>query len=153
MGLCTSLSPSQYRRTISSPAYERSVAFAKVGDGVGVNNQQTFSQHHALASSTALPIPMQGPAWANMPKRSASEEEDNGPAKQIKTEQPEEFSNAVKKRLQSSSRTGQACDRCKVSSQSPKARLGRVGPFLQIPKGLQDFQDCKGQSLLLRHYL
>jgi hypothetical protein len=49
-------------------------------------------------------------------KRSASDDSNGTPAKQIKTEQPEEFSNAVKKRLQSSSRTGQACDRCKVSA-------------------------------------
>ena len=49
-------------------------------------------------------------------KRPTDDDDDNGtPAKQIKTEHPEEFSNAVKKRLQSSSRTGQACDRCKVS--------------------------------------
>src|SRR4051812_40232950 len=48
------------------------------------------------------------------PKRSASEDANGGPSKQVKTEQPEEFSNAVKKKLQSSSRTGQACDRCKV---------------------------------------
>lgn len=47
------------------------------------------------------------------PKRNASDEA-NGSTKQIKTEHPEEFSNAVKKKLQSSSRTGQACDRCKV---------------------------------------
>jgi hypothetical protein len=49
------------------------------------------------------------------PKRIASDEPNGTPAKQPKTEHPEEFSNAVKKKLQSSSRTGQACDRCKVS--------------------------------------
>lgn len=47
-------------------------------------------------------------------KRTASDESNGAPAKQPKTEHPEEFSNAVKKKLLSSSRTGQACDRCKV---------------------------------------
>jgi hypothetical protein len=55
-------------------------------------------------------------------KRPTDAADGNGtPAKQIKTEYPEEFSNAVKKRLQSSSRTGQACDRCKVSPEINKA--------------------------------
>jgi hypothetical protein len=48
-------------------------------------------------------------------KRPASGEPEAAVAKHIKAEHPEEFSNAVKKRLASSSRTGQACDRCKVS--------------------------------------
>jgi hypothetical protein len=48
-------------------------------------------------------------------KRPASGEPEAVGAKHIKAEHPEEFSNAVKKRLASSSRTGQACDRCKVS--------------------------------------
>lgn len=55
-------------------------------------------------------------APSTMPqKRGAPPSENNGtPAKHVKGEHPEEFSNAVKKRLQSSTRTGQACDRCKV---------------------------------------
>jgi hypothetical protein len=52
------------------------------------------------------------------PKRQSSGEPNNATAKHVKVEQPEEFSNAVKKRLASSTRTGQACDRCKVSSTS-----------------------------------
>ena len=52
------------------------------------------------------------------PKRSASDEPSGPLAKQPKTEHPEEFSNAVKKKLLSSSRTGQACDRCKVRTRS-----------------------------------
>lgn len=44
-----------------------------------------------------------------------TEEEAVSSSKHSKKENPEDFSNAVKKRLQSSSRTGQACDRCKVS--------------------------------------
>lgn len=51
-----------------------------------------------------------------MPQKRPSPGEANGtPAKHVKAEHPEEFSNAVKKKLQSSTRTGQACDRCKVS--------------------------------------
>lgn len=76
----------------------------------------------ALGNSPAFSIPQrQYPAHsqsATMPlqKRSAPDDSNGTPAKQIKTEHPEEFSKAVKKRLQSSSRTGQACDRCKVSA-------------------------------------
>lgn len=51
---------------------------------------------------------------AAMPKRNASGEPKEAQVKQVKAEHPEEFSDAVKKRLQSSTRTGQACDRCKV---------------------------------------
>jgi hypothetical protein len=54
------------------------------------------------------------------PKRPAPDEANGAPTKQPKTEHPEEFSNAVKKKLQSSSRTGQACDRCKVSWLLPR---------------------------------
>ncbi len=60
-----------------------------------------------------------------MPQKRPSPSDGNGngngnvntnasPAKHVKTEHPEEFSNTVKKRLASSTRTGQACDRCKV---------------------------------------
>ena len=54
-------------------------------------------------------------AITTMPQKRSSNGDPIVPAlKPIKTEHPEEFSNAVKKRLQSSTRTGQACDRCKV---------------------------------------
>jgi len=50
-----------------------------------------------------------------MPKRSGSEGSNGAPPpKTFKAEHPEEFSKAVKQKLASSSRTGQACDRCKV---------------------------------------
>lgn len=49
-------------------------------------------------------------------KRTASGEPDNISVKQPKTEHPEEFSKQVRTKLQGSSRTGQACDRCKVCS-------------------------------------
>lgn len=50
-----------------------------------------------------------------MPQKRSPSNGINAPtAKQIKSERPEEFSEAVRKRLTASSRTGQACDRCKV---------------------------------------
>jgi hypothetical protein len=55
------------------------------------------------------------------PKRAASSGEDDGPihppgkAKLARLERgPDDFSSVVKNRLQSYTRTGQACDRCKV---------------------------------------
>lgn len=54
------------------------------------------------------------------PKRTASGSPTGTPAKLPKQEtKPETFSNSVKKRLQSSTRTGQACDRCKVRRRHP----------------------------------
>ncbi|TVY28338.1 Transcriptional activator protein [Lachnellula hyalina] len=47
-------------------------------------------------------------------KRTASGEPDGTPVKQHKTDRPEEFSKQVRTKLQTSTRTGQACDRCKV---------------------------------------
>jgi hypothetical protein len=73
---------------------------------------RTASSFNTTASSGAF-----GRVVGEMPQKRSSPGEANGtPAKQIKAEHPEEFSNAVKKKLQSSTRTGQACDRCKVSS-------------------------------------
>jgi len=72
----------------------------------------TASSFNTTASSGAL----EGLA-CDMPQKRSSPGEANGtPAKVVKAEHPEEFSNAVKKKLQSSTRTGQACDRCKVST-------------------------------------
>jgi hypothetical protein len=81
-------------------------------------DSSSFAENHRLlpfnysASSVneGSPIPIAMPQ-----KRPASGEPEAAGAKHIKAEHPEEFSNAVKKRLASSSRTGQACDRCKVS--------------------------------------
>jgi hypothetical protein len=72
-----------------------------------------------------------GLAYNKMPPKrtsSASPSVNTGtPAKVPKIEQkPEDFSNSVKKRLQSSTRTGQACDRCKVSSISRLLLFGLV---------------------------
>ena len=75
---------------------------------------RTASSFNTTASSGAL-----GRVGCEMPLKRGSPAEANGtPAKLVKAEHPEEFSNAVKKKLQSSTRTGQACDRCKVSFRS-----------------------------------
>ncbi|KAI0999200.1 hypothetical protein K3495_g8997 [Podosphaera aphanis] len=52
-------------------------------------------------------------------------------AKQSKLEHPEEFSNTVKKRLATSTRTGQACDRCKVRKIRCDGLPGGCSPCLQ----------------------
>lgn len=67
------------------------------------------------------------------PKRTASGSPTGTPSKLPKPEtKPETFSNSVKKRLQSSTRTGQACDRCKVRRiQSPIASYTLPG----VPPG------------------
>ncbi|TAQ91549.1 hypothetical protein B7494_g27 [Chlorociboria aeruginascens] len=64
-------------------------------------------------------------------KRSGSDEMNSTPNKQPKAEHPEEFSNAVKKKLQSSSRTGQACDRCKIRKIRCDGLPGGCSPCLQ----------------------
>lgn len=82
------------------------------------------TQARRIGYSTASSIPVHNTAFsgasiATMPQKRNASGEPNGSiapvAKQIKSEQhPEEFSNTVKKKLQASTRTGQACDRCKV---------------------------------------
>jgi hypothetical protein len=59
------------------------------------------------------------------PKRAASNGEDDSPIQapgKVKLPRlergPEDFSSVVKNRLQSYTRTGQACDRCKVCHES-----------------------------------
>jgi hypothetical protein len=71
--------------------------------------------HRLLPFNYSASSAHEGTSIAMPQKRPASSEPEGVPAKHIKAEHPEEFSNAVKKRLASSSRTGQACDRCKVS--------------------------------------
>jgi len=78
----------------------------------GVVAGGAFEFHTATATATAPSIKQED---ATMPgKRTASGEPDGSPVKQPKTERPEEFSKQVRTKLQGSSRTGQACDRCKV---------------------------------------
>jgi hypothetical protein len=110
------------QRDSPSPPYAPPWAYVNVVGGVRRDSQYDSRQHQALENPTAFSIPeRQHPphsCFATMPppKRSTSDDSNGTPAKQIKTEHPEEFSNAVKKRLQSFSRTGQACDRCKVGA-------------------------------------
>jgi hypothetical protein len=97
-----------------------------VGIGVGgvrPNYQLAETQNRELEYRTASSINSTASSGAfgrvasDMPQKRSSPGDPNGtPAKHVKAEHPEEFSNAVKKKLQSSTRTGQACDRCKVSS-------------------------------------
>ncbi|RDL32971.1 Uncharacterized protein BP5553_08410 [Venustampulla echinocandica] len=82
----------------------------------------------SYATITAIPPVMPG-------KRTASgEPTGNGnatPVKQPRAERPEEFSSVVKKKLQSSTRTGQACDRCKVRKIRCDGLPGGCSPCLQ----------------------
>ncbi|KAI9802470.1 MAG: hypothetical protein M1825_002855 [Sarcosagium campestre] len=72
-----------------------------------------------------------------MPPKRSSPDGLQGPSpsrsKQVKTENfgPEEFSKSVKKRLASSTRTGQACDRCKVRKIRCDGLPGGCSPCLQ----------------------
>ena len=78
---------------------------------------RTASSINTTASSGAF-----GSSSGEMPQKRSSPGQVNGsPAKHVKAEHPEEFSQAVKKKLLNSTRTGQACDRCKVR---PKLQVG-----------------------------
>jgi hypothetical protein len=83
-----------------------------------VDARQYMNLEYPTASSinagNTVPIRQHPKRIGTMPPKRNAADDANGSTKQIKTERPEEFSNAVKKKLQSSSRTGQACDRCKV---------------------------------------
>lgn len=103
---------------------------------------RTASSFNTTASSGPI-----GRIVSEMPQKRCSPGEANGaPAKQIKAEHPEEFSNAVKKKLQSSTRTGQACDRCKVSlsySQTdPHVDCARAN-FVTHRYAKSDAMDCQ----------
>jgi hypothetical protein len=93
----------------------------------GLEYRTASSFNTTTASSGAF-----GRVGCEMPQKRSSPGEANGtPAKVAKAEHPEEFSNAVKKKLQSSTRTGQACDRCKVSSICGQTRLRPPRAFAQ----------------------
>lgn len=83
--------------------------------------QHRFPESSAASSirkRTAYSVPT-----SPMPPKRPSESSPTGtPGKLPKTEtKPEDFSSSVKKRLQSSTRTGQACDRCKVCCRPRRA--------------------------------
>ncbi|KAI9684154.1 MAG: hypothetical protein M1829_003424 [Trizodia sp. TS-e1964] len=76
--------------------------------------QQQSQEDDGLQASRLSP-----PAGMKLPQKRpspSSPSQTSGSNKMAKNEffSPEDFSNSVKKRLMSSSRTGQACDRCKV---------------------------------------
>lgn len=85
-----------------------------------VGGQYKSLPHASTGSSTTSSQVAASSTSRNMPpKRQSGSPPPGYPAKIPKTEQkPEDFSNSVKKRLQSSTRTGQACDRCKVCAHS-----------------------------------
>jgi hypothetical protein len=89
-------------------------AAASVGRATPLSLRRERTPHYLAASSRSQTA--KSGRWSMMPpKRTASGSPSGTPGKTIKSEQkPEDFSNSVKKRLQSSTRTGQACDRCKV---------------------------------------
>lgn len=55
---------------------------------------------------------------SSMPPKRQLSEDSGQPTKHPKAEHPEDFSNQVKTKLKNSTRTGQACDRCKASPNS-----------------------------------
>ncbi|KAF2755275.1 hypothetical protein EJ05DRAFT_442644 [Pseudovirgaria hyperparasitica] len=70
------------------------------------------------------------------PKRSQGDESPTSPQKSLKIEHspdshPQDSSNSVKKKLSSSTRTGQACDRCKVRKIRCDGRPGACSPCAQ----------------------
>ena len=79
------------------------------------NYRRTASSATFMASSTAHSV-------MDATKRRPLQDSNNTP-KKVKTEDPSQFSAAVKKKLQASSRTGQACDRCKVCYRTPQLRI------------------------------
>jgi hypothetical protein len=100
------------------PAYDVGVARrpSLFADGLGLEYRPACSFYSADFSVSSSRSPGSSGASTMPQKRPAPSDANSNstPAKHIKAEHPEEFSNAVKKRLQSSTRTGQACDRCKV---------------------------------------
>src|ERR1700722_14398568 len=82
-------------------------AAASVGRATPLSLRRERSPHYLTASSSSRTA--KSGHWSMMPpKRTASVSPSGTPGKTVKTEQkPEDFSNSVKKRLQSSTRTGQ----------------------------------------------
>ena len=83
-------------------------------------------QYRVPESSTASSIPKRTassvPTSPMPPKRTSEQSPIGTPAKLQKADsKSENFSESVKKRLQHSTRTGQACDRCKVCCRQRRA--------------------------------
>jgi hypothetical protein len=80
-----------------------------------VEDNRQFAKIEVSDAPTACPdsnnaMPLRG---------TASGRPNVNPLTRLKVEHPDEFSHAVKRKLSSSSRTGQACDCCKVRSNAP----------------------------------
>ncbi|KAG9249253.1 fungal-specific transcription factor domain-containing protein [Calycina marina] len=78
-------------------------------------------------------------------RRNTSKDPDGQP-KRIKSEDPAQFSAVIKKKLQSSSRTGQACDRCKVRKIRCDALSGGCSPCRQTATTCQTTDRTTGQT-------
>ncbi|PNS20851.1 Transcriptional activator protein acu-15 [Sphaceloma murrayae] len=65
-----------------------------------------------------------------MPKRPSDAQDETPPATKIQRTESADFSGAVKKKLSGASRTGQACDRCKVRKIRCDARPGGCSPCI-----------------------
>ncbi|CAD6442322.1 1372462d-66d2-49c4-9ec7-ec9edaf1685d [Sclerotinia trifoliorum] len=114
---------------------------ARINNKVLTDQHQNQNQNRPTGCPTASSISLHNTAFsgaliATMPQKRNASGEPNGSnapvAKQIKSEQhPEEFSNTVKKKLLSSTRTGQACDRCKVRKIRCDGLPGGCSPCLQ----------------------
>ncbi len=112
-----------------APSHGQTAQYQLVGDPAG--RRSSFeSPIPGLGYPPAITTASAAAYAATMPQKRPSEVDDSTSSKHIKAEHPEEFSNAVKKKLQSSNRTGQACDRCKVINQ-PAISRG------QLPKHTQ----------------
>lgn len=98
-----------------------------------------------------------------MPQKRLSEDEGNGhmngngvPVKHAKTERPEDFSKQVAKKLKDSNRTGQACDRCKVSSALPHLSRVSINPLPdpqdQMRRTLRGMYTMRTESIGVCYY-
>ncbi|KAF5872090.1 putative transcription factor cys6 protein [Botrytis fragariae] len=127
--------------TISSWQFQGSVLGESNSSKVSADNIIENRQNRRIGCPTASSTSVHNTAFSGAliatmpPKRNASGEPNgsNAPvAKHIKSEQhPEEFSNTVKKKLLASTRTGQACDRCKVRKIRCDGLAGGCSPCIQ----------------------
>lgn len=101
----------QYFTYNQVPALPHAVVSDRRATPLNIRRERS-PQHFAASSSYRT---AKSGNWSMMPPKRTASGSPSGTAGKVKTEQkPEDFSNSVKKRLQSSTRTGQACDRCKV---------------------------------------
>jgi hypothetical protein len=115
-----------------APALPHAVLSVRRESPLKLNNFPSLQQYTA---SSSLRTAKSGNWFKMPPKRTSSGSPSGTPGKVVKTEQkPEDFSNSVKKRLQSSTRTGQACDRCKVGPYFKHSRGASINILAQVRK-------------------